>query len=197
LVADAGATVAAAGAGALGSGLFAASLAALAFKPSSPWPALSPTALVVLALALLTAGLLVRAAPRAAPAPLATAARLLALIVACIGLAGLIARWGGSVLAEAPGADAQAGRLAVVRSAVLAAAAIVLAAWRAAGGRRELVPLAWIVLGLGGLKLLVEDLRVGDAAHLVMSLACYGVALIVVPALGRRVRVEASDPPPG
>lgn len=183
-----------AAAGALGSGLALASVAALAFKAASPWPSLSPTALAVLLLALATAALLVRAGKREEPSPLATFSRITALVVASLGLLGALARGAGALLAAAPGDAASAGRLAVVRSAILALAALALAAWRSGGGKPELARLAWLVLAVGGLKLLAEDLRVGSAVHLVMSLACYGVALIVVPALLRRARSAARPP---
>ena len=54
--------------------------------------------------------------------------------------------------------------------------------------RLEHFRLAAAVLAIGGVKLLVEDLRRGDAAYLVFSLALYGGALIAVPALARRAR---------
>ncbi len=49
---------------------------------------------------------------------------------------------------------------------------------------------------VGGIKLLVEDLRSAGAGHLVFSLALYGGALIAVPALLRRTRGAASGAAP-
>jgi hypothetical protein len=83
----------------------------------------------------------------------------------------------------------------VVRSAVLAGSAILLALARSFGGRPELSKFAGLLLAAGGLKLLIEDLRVGSAGTLVFSLALYGGALILVPALARRARGAAGEPP--
>ena len=82
-----------------------------------------------------------------------------------------------------------------MRSAVLAGSAILLALARSLGGRPELSKFAALLLAAGGLKLLIEDLRVGSAGTLVFSLALYGGALILVPALARRARGVAGEPP--
>jgi hypothetical protein len=183
-------------AGGLVSGLVAASAAALARSAAGPWPELGTAPLVVLALSSTTAALLYRRVPRGGAAKLAAraarAARIVALSVTLLGLGGLAVRLAGGALANAPGPLANAGILAALRSAVLAAAAIALTATAVALRRSELVRLAWCVLALGGIKLALEDLRVAGAAHLVFSLALYGAALIVVPALARRLRREAT-----
>jgi hypothetical protein len=120
----------------------------------------------------------------------------LARLVALVGLGGLGARLAAAGFAGAPGAEASAGRLAVVRTVVVAAAALALAGWRAAGGRPELSRWAAALLLLGGLKLAAEDLRVGSAGTLVFSLALYGAALIAVPALVRRGRAALPESAP-
>ncbi|MFN7953271.1 MAG: hypothetical protein U0610_16225 [bacterium] len=175
------------------SGLFAASIASLALPASGPWPTLSGPVVAVLGLAIGTGFLTYRGAPLTGPDRLAKAARVAALAVALLGIGGAVARLLAAPIAGAPGAHADPGRLAVVRTGVLAAAALALAAWRALGGKRELGALAGAVLLLGGSKLVLEDLRIGSAAALVFSLALYGGALIVTPALLRRAPSPASD----
>ncbi len=180
-------------AGAIVSGLLAASVAALARSAAGPWPELGAAPLAVLALAAATAALLYRRIPQGGAAEVAArASRVAALSVALLGVGGLVVRLAGSALANAPGPGASAGILAALRSAVLAAAAIALTGTAVALRRHELVRLAWFVLALGGIKLALEDLRVAGAAHLVFSLALYGAALIVVPALARRLRRDAA-----
>jgi hypothetical protein len=178
-------------AGTLASGLAAAAFAALAGRPDATWPPFSPAALVSLALALGTALQLLRAAPGGGTA--ATAARLAALAAALFGLGGGVARLAAGLVAGAPGPEASAGSLAATRTAVLAVAAVVLAACAGVRGGRELARAAVAVMVVGGIKLLVEDLRSASAGHLVFSLALYGGALIAVPALLRRTRGAAAD----
>jgi hypothetical protein len=183
-------------AGAFASGLVGAAVAALAGRDLAVWPPLPPAALVALALALAATALLYRSATRSGTSAAAVAARLATLVVALLGLGGMVARFAAGALAEAPGADARAGTVAAVRSAVLALAAVALAAGAAGLGRAELARAAFVVLVLGGAKLALEDLRTEGAAHLVFSLAVYGAALIAVPALVRRGRASAGAPPP-
>ena len=175
-----------AAAASVASALLAAAFAALALGAQAEWPGYSPVALAVLALALATAALVCRGSR--GPEPVAVATRTLVLVVALIGLGGLVAGLAAASFAGAPGPSADAARLAVIRSAVLAIAAGGIAGWRAAGGPVELPGLAWTILALAGIKLLVEDLRVGRAGTLVLSLTLYGSALILVPALLRRAR---------
>jgi hypothetical protein len=51
--------------------------------------------------------------------------------------------------------------------------------------RPELGWLAYVAVGLGALKLLVEDFRIGNAVSLVISLLFYGLILILLPRLLR------------
>ncbi|MCM2269999.1 MAG: hypothetical protein NDJ75_07845 [Thermoanaerobaculia bacterium] len=167
------------------SGLLRAGIAALALPARSVWPDVSPAAIPQLALAAAVVMLLYRGARQAAPTRLAAAARLVATTALAVAAGGLVTRWlAGSV--GVPGAAANAGHLATLRTVVLAAAAasVALAARRPA--RPELIRLAWTLLAVAGLKLIVEDLRQGSATDLLFSLAIYGVALIAVPALLRR-----------
>ena len=174
--------------GAIASGLLLASFAALAFRAQTEWSGLSPVGLVVLALGLSTAVVIYRGASGEGTVAIAT--RTLVLGVALVGVAGLVVSLAAASFALAPGPAADAARLAVVRSAVLAVAAVLVAGWRSAGAPSEIAGLAWAILVLGGVKLLLEDLRVGRAGTLVLSLALYGTALILVPALVRRGRAS-------
>jgi hypothetical protein len=78
-----------------------------------------------------------------------------------------------------------AGASAVARTAVLATLALALAY---VAGRGTLPELGWLVyplVALGGLKLLIQDLREGRPATLVLSLALYGLVLTLAPKLMR------------
>lgn len=176
------------------SGLFVASLAAMAVPAKVAWPAPGPWAPLLLVLVAATAGLLYRGSRSDAPQRLAASSRVLALSTAVVVLGGQVTGRLGAAFAAAPGAEADAAGLAVLRTAVLAAAALLLAAAARRWRFGELVRLAAAVLVCGGLKLLLEDLRVGDAAHLVFSFAIYGATLIAVPALVRRRPPAAAAP---
>ena len=104
---------------------------------------------------------------------------LVALGVLAVGAAVHVLLWQalGSRLEADPGAAA------VTRTAVLAALALALAV---AAGRLGLVELRWLVypvVAFGGLKLLTQDVRLGRPATLVVSLALYGLVLVLLPRL--------------
>jgi hypothetical protein len=81
--------------------------------------------------------------------------------------------------------EVSASRLSVVRTVVTCLLALALG-WLGSRSRRvELVWVAYATVALGALKLLVEDLRFGNAASLVISLLCYGLILILIPKLTR------------
>lgn len=114
-----------------------------------------------------------------------------ALAALAWGAAGLAIGWLVPAIAGGPGPAADAGRVAVVRTAVLVAGALVVA-W---AGRREryleAAWLAWPLLVAVGLKILLEDLPRGRPATLFPAFALYGLALILVPRLRpRRPRGE-------
>jgi hypothetical protein len=185
-------------AAALASGLLAASGDALATTADAAWRALDFPALVVLLLVAVATALLYAGVRKGRqPSAVAAVARAAALATTLVGCGGWVVALAASPLAGAPGEGADAGRLAVLRTAVLVAAAVLLAA---VAGRvpaaRELGRIATVVLGLGGLKLLAEDLRMGRAATLVFSLVLYGIALIVVPTLMRRGRLAKGPEAP-
>jgi hypothetical protein len=174
-------------AGALGlSGQLLAAVAALAAPPAAEWPALAGGSLAEIATAAIVTALLFRAAGGERSRS-ATAARILASAAAAAVAAGALTRWLAGFVG-APGEAANAGHLATLRTGVLAVAAVALAFAARAARRAELVRLAAAVLIAGGVKLLLEDLRRGNATDLLFSLALYGAALIAVPALVRPLR---------
>lgn len=74
-------------------------------------------------------------------------------------------------------------RLSVIRTIVNCSLSLVFAF---AGSRWKRVELGWVAyvaVVFGTLKLLLEDLRFGNAASLVVSLLCYGSVLILLPRL--------------
>jgi hypothetical protein len=173
-------------AAALACGLFGWARDALFAGVASSWHPFPPLGAFVLALALPSYLLL---------APGGKGVRrwfehLPALGVAVVGVVALLSL--GVVAARplfsggTPGADA--GVLAATRTGVLALATLGCAA---ASRRVRFTELAWLVypmLGLGGAKLLVEDLLHGRAATLFPALAVYGLVLILAPRLLRRPR---------
>jgi hypothetical protein len=103
--------------------------------------------------------------------------RAWALLGACLALAGLLS-WAGIAL----GSPSEAAR-ATIRTGVLAAMVMALALVsrlpRATAAGRLVFPL----LALTGLKLLIEDFRVGTSAALFIDLALSGTVLILAPRL--------------
>ncbi|MFL6248036.1 MAG: hypothetical protein ACJ74H_18580 [Thermoanaerobaculia bacterium] len=82
------------------------------------------------------------------------------------------------------------GVLAMERSVVLALAAVLLALL----GIRypEAAILARIVLGVGALKFLIDDFRTGRATTIVVALAAYGTAMVLIA----QRRLHETDPRP-
>ena len=86
--------------------------------------------------------------------------------------------------------ELSASKLSMVRTAVTCVLAL---AFGYAGSRWNRVELGWVAygaIGLGALKLLLEDLRFGSAGTLMVSLLFYGLILILLPRLTRFGRVE-------
>jgi hypothetical protein len=106
------------------------------------------------------------------------------LVVVIVGTAGLVVVLGTPLLpAGEDGPDA--GALAALRTGVLVLAVLLLA-WLGRTERHRVA--SWLVyplLGAGGVKLLLEDLPAGRAATLFLSLALYGLALLLAPRLRR------------
>ena len=84
----------------------------------------------------------------------------------------------GLIGADALLVSADAGVLAMERSVVLALAAVALSFL--GGALPEAAILARIVLAFAGLKLLAEDFRAGRATTIVVALAAYGTAMVLI-----------------
>jgi hypothetical protein len=155
----------------------AASNAFVATRAADPASFSAPVAVVFASSAI--AFVLVTAAPGRGESLLS---RLPALVL------GILGALGTGALAEtalervaAPRGDP--GAVAATRTAVLAAAALLLALCRR---RPRLFELSWLVypiLALGVLKLVADDLPHGRPATLFIAFALYGLALVAAPRL--------------
>jgi len=103
-------------------------------------------------------------------------AAVVGFALAAVGVAG-IAGLGAAALS--------ASRLSMVRTVVTCVTALGLGY---AGSRWKRVELGWVAyggIGLGALKLVLEDLRFGNAGTLMVSLLFYGAVLILLPRVAR------------
>jgi hypothetical protein len=78
--------------------------------------------------------------------------------------------------------------LALVRTAVLAAIAALLALLARTPWAPEGSKIARAILVIGGIKLIAEDVRLGRAAILVIAFAAYGCAMLIVAKSGTKTR---------
>ena len=81
-------------------------------------------------------------------------------------------------------------RLSVIRTIVNCVLALALGFADFRWKRVELIWVACAAVAFGTLKLLLEDLRFGNAASLVVSLLAYGSVLVLLPRLTRRTTTE-------
>jgi len=110
--------------------------------------------------------------------------------VALVGFAAAALAVVAIALLAARRLDLSASRLSVIRTIVNCALALSLGFL---GSRWKHVELGWVAyaaVAFGTLKLLFEDLRFGNAASLVVSLLFYGLILILLPRLTRRVQTN-------
>jgi hypothetical protein len=109
--------------------------------------------------------------------------QLLVLVLAVWVVGGQIVMILAPLIAGVPGADADLGRLATLRTAVLAGSAVTLAL----SSRHQRWPearwLAYPVLMIVGVKLIIEDFPNGRPLTLFMALGLVGGALILVSKL--------------
>jgi len=177
-------------AAALASGLLGHAAEATFASPGAPW---SPASLAEIAVA---AAVGVSAwALGAAPArhPLDRVPRVALLVALAAAAAGLLIGWIAPVVAGTPGAGADAGVVATVRTVVLALGALALAAMGRLDAWRDARWLAWPVLALAGVKMILEDLPRSRPATLFLAFALYGTALILVPRLRRRAGARTGE----
>jgi hypothetical protein len=111
--------------------------------------------------------------------------RLLPAILAVSATAALAVA--GLVWLVAPGAARSLPQLAVIRTMVMCAAALLLAFVGARWKRLELVWMAYAAAALGSL-IVFQDLRFGSTQSLAASLLIYGAVLILIPRLVRAGR---------
>jgi hypothetical protein len=133
---------------------------------------------------LTTAGAVICYAAIARPGEESWSARVLRLLFAALAIASTTALlvW-TLVRLTAPGAAPATENIAVLRTLVSCAAALLLA-WCGSGWqRRELIWLAWTTLALIAFKLLFEDLRHGHLGFTAASIFLYAVTILLVPRL--------------
>lgn len=176
-------------------GLPAAVLDAFAAPAGGDWRGLARPGIAAWTASLVCYGLLVATHRRCELSPWR---RLPRFLIAAIGLAGA-----GALLIDflidgparrVSGSDAAV--VAAVRTLVLAGTTMLLAV---AARRRTIVELSWFVtplLVLGGLKLLLEDMRRGTPPSLFLGFAVFGTALIVASRLRRMDHPEDIPPQP-
>jgi hypothetical protein len=113
-------------------------------------------------------------------------ALLAGFTVTALAVSAIVALAGGTT-------GLAASRLSMVRTIVGCAVALGLAF---AGSRWRRVELGWVAyaaVAFGTLKLLLEDLRFGNPASLVVSLLFYGGVLILLPKMMQRKAVASSQ----
>jgi hypothetical protein len=161
-----------------------ATIDAFMAPPSRPWTSLTSAGSCAIVAAAACYVLLVREKGEANRAGERFPRLLLAVIVAFGGGAFAVGALRGLVGGWRAGSDP--GTVAAARTAVLAAAAFLLAATRRRVALPELAWLTYGVLSIGAAKLLVEDLPGGRPATLFVAFAFYGAALLAAPRLLRR-----------
>jgi hypothetical protein len=118
--------------------------------------------------------------------------RLLWVVPAMLaGFAGVALTVDGIVWLAAGRLELTASRLSVIRTVVNCALALALGFLSSRWKRVELRWVAYTAVAFGTLKLLFEDLRIGSAASLVVSLLFYGLILILLPRLTQRCRSDS------
>lgn len=162
-----------------GSGVLRTGVMAFGADPLAAWPPLVASQAVV-AFATVSC-LFIRVAQKSERwGSLAILPQLVVLALAGWSVGGLLVTVLAPMLADVPGPSSDPGRLAALRTAVLAASAVTLAIssrhWRWPEARW----LAYPVLVLSGIKLLLEDFPSGRPLTLFVALALVGGALILV-----------------
>ncbi len=159
---------------ALLSGLLRTELAAFLAAPGALSPPSGPAVLVAIAAA--TAFIVAAAGAPDAPAPRPGAVLVSAAVASGSALALVVGL--APFTSTAPG-------LALARTVVLCGATLVVA-WTVRFVRFGVVSLlAYPLLAAAGVKLLIEDLRVGGPATLTAAFVFYGVTLLLAPRLLR------------
>jgi hypothetical protein len=177
-------------AAAVTSGLLQSALWALAAPPGARWPPLSLAGLAVTGAGVAS---FIAGAPGIAGAPSGERRRWAGLPGVLTLLVALLGGTAGAMLLLAPMASlaegvVDPGRLAALRTAVLASGAVGLAVLSSRAKRIEALWLSHALLVLGGMKLVMEDFSRGRAETLFLGLAFYGAALVLAPRLRESTR---------
>ena len=167
------------------SGLLSAAVGLLALPPGRAPESFSEAALASLSAGMLCLPLIAR--PVAARHDIAGHIGRIALsVIACLGACGLLVFLLRPVAASSGAVDPAA--MALIRSAVLAAAAVCVALLRKRTGFPELGWLAYALVVIGGVKLVLEDVPAGRALTLFLAFGLYGTALLWLPRILRAAR---------
>lgn len=116
--------------------------------------------------------------------------KLVSLITFVAGVDAIVVSLIGSLIFGERDEAVHRASLAALRMAILAVTVVILS-W--VGRRPRLHEALWLVyplLILMGVKLLIEDLRLGQSSTIFVSLAVYGGALILAPRLARMSRMS-------
>lgn len=176
-------------AAAVGSGLLGEAVVTLFFRADVAWRPGFP-ALAALA-ALGGCAWFTSRVPRSNVAEQVPA--LIVDLALALSLAGVAVAWVAPVVAGS--GPAGAGALATLRTVALVAVAVGAAFTGRAPAFAEAGWLTYPLLGLTGLKMLLEDLPRGRPATLILAFACFGLALILVPRIRGRGRTPRAAEP--
>jgi hypothetical protein len=179
-----------AAAAALASGLLEHAWESAFASPGTPWtPATLASVAVVLGIGAATWAVV----STRAPGVIARIPRVALLALLAASATGLLVGWVAPLVAGTPGEGADPGTVATVRTVFLALGALALAALGRLEPWAEARWLSWPILGVAGVKMILEDLPRSRPATLFLAFALYGAALILVPRMRRR---DPSAPAP-
>jgi hypothetical protein len=179
-------------AAAVGSGLLGQSIGTLFFGTSVAWRTSAATTLVLVAVA--GSAWLSSRVPRTNV--LEQFPPAVVDLVLVLGLSGTVVAWLAPVVTGAdPGGNP--GALATLRTVALVAMAVASAWVGRRASHAEVGWLAYPILGFTGLKMLLEDMKHGRPATLILAFACYGLALILVPRIRARATPDGASGEPG
>jgi hypothetical protein len=167
------------------SGLLASASDALLAPASAAWGPFVPVALLVLVVSI-ACWLAPMSRHAESWGPFSRLPRLMLTVLLVWTLGGWLVMLLTVWLSGVPGAGADAGVVATIRTMVLALSTLALAKLGALERFSESGLLVYPVLIAGGVKLFTEDFRSSQPATLFVALALYGVALILAPRLVRR-----------
>jgi hypothetical protein len=174
------------------SGALAYAMHTLAITPEGSWT-LPDVAVLVVTFGAAGSAWLVSARPHPDGEVPATILRLAVDVVFLLLACGVITAYLAAAVAGRPDGSIDAGVVATVRTAVLAAASLTIA-WLGSRERyREWAWLTYPMLIAIGIKMVAQDFNDSRPATLFIALACYGTALILAPRLRRAAKSIRRD----